>query len=313
MKKIFYFLFCIFLFVGCDHIVLRKDKSERVTFDKNISQGTYTLYMYEINYPKTQKDKIVFMSRFENFLKNRDEKGEQNINFILPKELYEDVESIINEDGIGIEKNFFKSASFIDENDKKIIDKETRNIKYPLNGGEIQKYLNKQYYYILSLVGREKEYKKDFFYTEFDKRIIINEYVKERENLKNILIEKKKDFLMLVENINDLENNEEDMVYLKEDNKNFEKNIINHKVETKQPILVLKSDDYKGYTVNGKSIIFFVGNGEEINYFRGYNFNVKIKEIDDFNYSNFVKDKKQIEVSTLLDRKKYVPRRPLEK
>lgn len=313
MKKIFYFLFCIFLFVGCDHIVLRKDKSERVTFEKNISQGTYTLYMYEINYPKTQKDKIVFMSRFENFLKNRDEKGEQNINFILPKELYEDVESIINEDGIGIEKNFFKSASFIDENDKKIIDKETRNIKYPLNGGEIQKYLNKQYYYILSLVGREKEYKKDFFYTEFDKRIIINEYVKERESLKNILMEKKKDFLMSVENINDLENNEEDMVYLKEDNKNFEKNVINHKVETKQPILVLKSDDYKGYTVNGKSIIFFVGNGEEINYFRGYNFNVKIKEIDDFNYSNFVKDKKQIEVSTLLDRKKYVPRRPLEK
>lgn len=313
MKKIFYFLFCIFLFVGCDHIVLRKDKSERVTFDKNISQGTYTLYMYEINYPKNQKDKIVFMSRFENFLKNRDEKGEQNINFILPKELYEDVESIINEDGIGIERTFFKSASFIDENDKKIIDKETRNIKYPLNGGEIQKYLNKQYYYILSLVGREKEYKKDFFYTEFDKRIIINEYVKERENLKNILMEKKKDFLMSVENINDLENNEEDMVYLKEDNKNFEKNIINHKVETKQPVLVMKSDDYKGYTVNGKSIIFFVGNGEEINYFRGYNFNVKIKEIDDFNYSNFVKDKKQIEVSTLLDRKKYVPRRPLEK
>lgn len=313
MKKIFYFLFCIFLFVGCDHIVLRKDKSERVTFEKNISQGTYTLYMYEINYPKNQKDKIVFMSRFENFLKNRDEKGEQNINFILPKELYEDVESVINEDGIGIERTFFKSASFIDENDKKIIDKETRNIKYPLNGGEIQKYLNKQYYYILSLVGREKEYKKDFFYTEFDKRIIINEYVKERENLKNILMEKKKDFLMSVENINDLENNEEDMVYLKEDNKNFEKNIINHKVETKQPILVLKSDDYKGYTVNGKSIIFFVGNGEEINYFRGYNFNVKIKEIDDFNYSNFVKDKKQIEVSTLLDRKKYVPRRPLEK
>lgn len=313
MKKIFYFLFCIFLFVGCDHIVLRKDKSERVTFDKNISQGTYTLYMYEINYPKNQKDKIVFMSRFENFLKNRDEKGEQNINFILPKELYEDVESVINEDGIGIERTFFKSASFIDENDKKIIDKETRNIKYPLNGGEIQKYLNKQYYYILSLVGREKEYKKDFFYTEFDKRIIINEYVKERENLKNILMEKKKDFLMSVENINDLENNEEDMVYLKEDNKNFEKNVINHKVETKQPVLVMKSDDYKGYTVNGKSIIFFNGNGEEINYFRGYNFNVKIKEIDDFNYSNFVKDKKQIEVSTLLDRKKYVPRRPLEK
>ena len=313
MKKIFYFLFCLFLFIGCDSVVLRKDKSERITFDSKLSQGTYTLYMYELDYPKKQEDKIIFMSKFENILKNKTEKIEQNINFILPKNLYEDVESVINDDGIGIERAFFKSASIINENDKKIINENVKSIKVPLDGGEIQKYLNKQYYYLLSLLGRKDEYKKDFFYTEYDKRKLMVEYIEKRRNLKNILLEKKKDFIVLIENINELENYKDDIVYLKEYDKNLENNIINQKINIDSPILIIESKNYKGYTVNGKSIVFFNGNGEEIDYFRGYNFNVKIKEIQNFNISNFVIDKKQIEVSTLLDRKKYIPKRPLEK
>lgn len=313
MKKIFYFLFCLFLFIGCDSVVLRKDKSERITFDSKLSQGTYILYMYELDYPEKQEDKIIFMSKFENFLKNKTEKIEQNINFILPKNLYEDIESVINDDGIGIERAFFKSASIINENDKKIINENVKSIKVPLDGGEIQKYLNKQYYYLLSLLGRKNEYKKNFFYTEYDKRKLMVEYIEKRKNLKNILLERKKDFIVLIENIDELENYKDDIVYLKEYNKNLENNIINQKINIDSPILIIESKNYKGYTVNGKSIVFFNGNGEEIDYFRGYNFNVKIKEIQNFNISNFVIDKKQIEVSTLLDRKKYIPKRPLEK
>ena len=313
MKKIFYFLFCLFLFIGCDSVVLRKDKSERITFDSKLSQGTYTLYMYELDYPEKQEDKIIFMSKFENFLKNKTEKIEQNINFILPKNLYEDIENVINDDGIGIERAFFKSASIINENDKKIITENVKSIKVPLDGGEIQKYLNKQYYYLLSLLGRKNEYKKDFFYTEYDKRKLVVEYIEKRKNLKNILLKKKKDFIVLIENIDELENYKNDIVYLKEYNKNLENNIINKKINIDFPILIIESKNYKGYTVKGKSIVFFNGNGEEIYYFRGYNFNIKIKEIENFNISNFVIDKKQIEVSTLLNRKKYIPKRPLEK
>ena len=312
MKKFIYFLLCLFLFTACDNIVLRKDKSERVTFEEKLPQGEYSIYMYEIKYPEKQEDKIIFMSKFENFLTNRVDGINRDVNFILPKSLYEDVENILANEGIGDEKSFFKPASFVDENDRKIIENETKFVKVPLDGGEIQKILNKQYYHILSLVGKEKEYKENFFYTEYDKRKITEEYIKERENLKKVLSEKKKDFLLLVENKEELENSGDKMVYLKKYDSVIENNAVNHKEDLSSPVVVIKSDKFKGYTLNGKSLIFFAGNGEEeLNYFRRYKFKVKVKQIENFNYSNFVIDDEQIEISVLLGRKKYVPKRPL--
>ena len=129
MKKLFYFLLCLFLFTACDNIVLRKDKSERVTFNETLPNGEYSLYMYEVKYPEKQEEKIAFMSEFENFLENGVEGYERDINFILPKALYEDVESVLADEGIGNERIFFKSASFINEEDKKIIDRETKSYK----------------------------------------------------------------------------------------------------------------------------------------------------------------------------------------
>ena len=313
MKKLFYFLLCLFLFTACDNIVLRKDKSERVTFNETLPNGEYSLYMYEVKYPEKQEEKIAFMSEFENFLENGVEGYERDINFILPKALYEDVESILADEGIGDERAFFKSASFIDEEDKKIIDRETKSVKTPMDGGEIQKYLNKQYYHILSLVGRENEYRENFFYTEYDKRKITSEYINRRENLKKVLSEKKKDFLVLAESKDELKNYEDDMVYLNEYDSRLEKSILEGKEILKSPVTVIKSDKYKGYVLNGNNLVFFDGNGkEEFNYFRRYNFNVKVKKIDNFNISNFITDDEQVETSVLLGRKKYVPKRPLE-
>ena len=313
MKKLFYFLLCLFLFTACDNIVLRKDKSERITFNETLPNGEYSIYMYEIKYPEKQKDKIAFMTKFENFLENGVEGYKRDINFILPKALYEDVESVLADEGIGDERAFFKSASFINEEDKKIIDRETKSVKTPMDGGEIQKYLNKQYYHILSLVGRENEYRENFFYTEYDKRKITSEYINRRENLKKVLSEKKKDFLVLAENKDELKNYEDDMVYLNEYDSRLEKSILEGKEILKSPVTVIKSDKYKGYVLNGNNLVFFDGNGkEEFNYFRRYNFNVKVKKIDNFNISNFITDDEQVEISVLLGRKKYVPKRPLE-
>lgn len=314
MKKIFYILLCLILFVGCDNVVLRKDKSERITFEKKVPQGEYTLYMYEIKYPEKQEEKIAFMSKFENFLRNKVEGINRDVNFIMPENLYEDINYILNDEGIGIERAFFKSSSFVGEEDKKIIDRETSFVKTPLNGGEIQKYLNKQYFYILSLVGKQKEYDENFFYTEYDKRTIISEYIEKRESLKEILSEKKKDFLVAVENKDFLEKYKDDMLYLKEHDEDLEEEIINRSFSVKSPLVVMDSYSYNGYTVCGNSIIFLAGdkeNNENINYFRRYKFNVVIKEISDFNYSNFALDENQLEVSVLLGRKKFVPRRPL--
>lgn len=313
MKKLFYFLLCLFLFTACDNIVLRKDKSERITFNETLPNGEYSICMYEIKYPEKQKDKIAFMTKFENFLENGVEGYKRDINFILPKALYEDVESVLADEGIGNERIFFKSASFINEEDKKIIDRETKSVKTPMDGGEIQKYLNKQYYHILSLVGRENEYRENFFYTEYDKRKITSEYINRRENLKKVLSEKKKDFLVLAENKDELKNYEDDMVYLNEYDSRLEKSILEGKEILKSPVTVIKSDKYKGYVLNGNNLVFFDGNGkEEFNYFRRYNFNVKVKKIDNFNISNFITDDEQVEISVLLGRKKYVPKRPLE-
>lgn len=313
MKKLFYFLLCLFLFTACDNIVLRKDKSERITFNETLPNGEYSIYMYEIKYPEKQKDKIAFMTKFENFLENGVEGYKRDINFILPKALYEDVESVLADEGIGNERIFFKSASFINEEDKKIIDRETKSVKTPMDGGEIQKYLNKQYYHILSLVGRENEYRENFFYTEYDKRKITSEYINRRENLKKVLSEKKKDFLVLAENKDELKNYEDDMVYLNEYDSRLEKSILEGKEILKSPVTVIKSNKYKGYVLNGNNLVFFDGNGkEEFNYFRRYNFNVKVKKIDNFNISNFITDDEQVEISVLLGRKKYVPKRPLE-
>ena len=313
MKKLFYFLLCLFLFTACDNIVLRKDKSERVTFNETLPNGEYSLYMYEVKYPEKQEEKIAFMSEFENFLENGVEGYKRDINFILPKALYKDVESVLADEGIGNERIFFKSASFINEEDKKIIDRETKSVKTPMDGGEIQKYLNKQYYHILSLAGRENEYRENFFYTEYDKRKITSEYINKRENLKKFLSEKKKDFLVLAENTDDLKNYEDDMVYLNEYDSRLEKSVLEGKEILKSPVTVIKSDKYKGYVLNGNNLVFFDGNGkEEFNYFRRYNFNVKVKKIDNFNISNFITDDEQVEISVLLGRKKYVPKRPLE-
>lgn len=269
--------------------------------------------MYEVKYPEKQEEKIAFMSEFENFLENGVEGYERDINFILPKALYEDVESILADEGIGDERAFFKSASFIDEEDKKIIDRETKSVKTPMDGGEIQKYLNKQYYHILSLAGRENEYRENFFYTEYDKRKITSEYINKRENLKKFLSEKKKNFLVLAENTGDLKNYEDDMVYLNEYDSRLEKSVLEGKEILKSPVTVIKSNKYKGYVLNGNNLVFFDGNGkEELNCFRRYNFNVKVKKIDNFNISNFITDNEQVEISVLLGRKKYVPKRPLE-
>lgn len=313
MKKLFYFLLCLFLFTACDNIVLRKDKSERITFNETLPNGEYSIYMYEIKYPEKQKDKIAFMTKFENFLENGVEGYKRDINFILSKDLYEDVESVLADEGIGNERIFFKSASFINEEDKKLIDRETKSVKTPMDGGEIQKYLNKQYYHILSLAGRENEYRENFFYTEYDKRKITSEYINRRENLKKILSEKKKDFLVLAESRDELKNYEDDMVYLNEYDSRLEKSILEGKEILKSPVTVIKSDKYKGYVLNGNNLVFFDGSGkEELNYFRRYNFNVKVKKIDNFNISNFITDDEQVEISVLLGRKKYVPKRPLE-
>ena len=309
MKKVVYFLICLILFTSCNKIVLRKDRNERVTFSKSFPQGEYNIYLYKLNYPDSQKEKLIFMSNFVKILESQSD----NKNYILSKKLYDDVNSVISRNGIGTEKAFFKSVSFIDNNDKKIINKLVRNIRVPKDSGEIQMFLNKQCYYLLSLLNREDEYLGDFYYTEFDKENLISEYTKDRKNMRDIFLTKKKNFLVALKNEEEIKNYKNDMIYLDNYSNKFVNNILDKKdIELNVPLILIDDYNYKGYTMNNETLVLFPEYGrEKLSYFIGYDFNVIIIKSDDLNGNFFVKDDKKLEISDLLNRRKYVPKRPL--
>lgn len=313
MKKIIYFLICLLLFTSCNNIVLRKDESERVSFNNSLTKGNYDIYIYEVVYPETQNEKLVFMNNFENLLKSKN-KSENKISFILPKNLYDDVISTINDGGIGDENSFIKSASSINNLDKININKKTRGIKVPEDTGDIQKYLNKQYYSLLKLLNRENEYNSNSYYTEFDKKKLSDEFLSKRKNLKKILLQNKDNFLIKLNNLKDLKNYRNDLIYLTNCNYSSLKNFLENEPTSISPLILINSDFYTGYTACKNSVILFNGYGrEEMSYFIGYNFETTIIKIDNINDYYFTNSNKQIEISTLLNRKKYTPKRPLDK
>lgn len=311
MKKILYLFICLILFTSCDNIVLRKDRNERVTFKKNIVQGKYNIYFYELNYPHNQNDKLSFIAHFQEIL---DKKAKGNINFILPKELYDDVESVMNDGGIGIEKSFFKDASFLTKEDLKNINSKARYVETPKNGGTIQENLNRQYYCILRLLQREDEYNKESYYTEYDKVTLAKEFISKRKQLKSTLLKNKNNFLVKITQNNDLKNYKNDMIYIENCDDTFVDNIVNNKKHISSPLMLLENSLYTGYTMNNNSLVLFGGYGRtKLNYFIGYEFETTIIRVNDLRDIYFIADDKSLEISTLLDRSKYTPKRPLSR
>lgn len=93
MKKIFYFLICLIIFTSCNNFVLRKDKSEKVIFDTPIEEGKYGIYVYELEYSNVQKEKLISIFKLGKFLKAELDKENNNLNFSLPKDFYDDIVS----------------------------------------------------------------------------------------------------------------------------------------------------------------------------------------------------------------------------
>ena len=186
----------------------------------------------------------------------------------------------------GIERAFFKSASYIDENNKKIIDRETKFVKTPQCRRDTN-ILTSSITIFFLLQESRKNIKEDFLYSEYDKRVLTSAYLDERKSLKEILGEKKKNFIAALDSAEELENYKSDKVYLKNSSQQFDDSLINGSAENIPPVLVLNSGKYTGYTVNKNSVVLFAGSGKErLNYFRRYDFTPVIKKIDNFNYSN---------------------------
>ena len=72
MKKIILIMLTIVLLSACNReIVLRKNQILATPFnEKSFPKGSYEVVLYKLNYPKTLKEKQVFLNEFNTLLKN---------------------------------------------------------------------------------------------------------------------------------------------------------------------------------------------------------------------------------------------------
>ncbi len=145
----------------------------------------------------------------------------------------------------------YLSLGFVDDLSKEDI-QFLNKLNVPLSNEltNIQKLLNMQYYLLLSITGNKDLYNSNFSYTEFDKTLILENLILERENLINSLNKIRKNFVY-----QDFIDKSNVPIYINSENLDL-KNIENY------PIVFLKSDDNSGFKVLEKTLILYVGNGK---------------------------------------------------
>ncbi|MEF9933191.1 MAG: hypothetical protein RR191_02205 [Cetobacterium sp.] len=266
MKKFLLLMSIFIILTGCSDIVLRKDLSTRIEFDSGLKHGNYELNFYKFKYPDTHEEKNHFFSQLESFY-NEAKKRDTKINLILDKELEEDVKSILNSSGLGLEKLAFKRSSdlSVEEMDKL---SEIVSIDTPLSGGIIQRDLNRQYYLLLKLQNKESNYNPDFYYTELDKEKIIGEMLEKRKNLKLTLEKNKENFVYE-------ESDGVSPVYIS----NF-KNVDSLK-DLKSKVIVVSNSKFNGTAFLDEKIVLFLGtSGSTVEMIRKFKFNNKLLEFN---------------------------------
>lgn len=183
-KKYLIILLLINLFniTQSDTIIKRKDSVQYVNFNKNYpTNEVNTINIYQINYPNSSKEKDKFLVDM-NALASKLLLNKSSINIIIPSDLLEDIQSIIEEETFISEKLYSKYAADLTDKDKNVIDNAI-NVGYPEDFGDIQEHLNKQVYYWLNYLGRAEEYDPEMYYSELDKSELIEELIKTRKNL----------------------------------------------------------------------------------------------------------------------------------
>jgi hypothetical protein len=181
------FILVIFL-LAMDNILLgqtiikRKDSVQYVSFPNEIKKNQINyLYLYKLKYPESSKEKDEFFKAI-NLVTSRIILDKKYINLIFPIDFIEDINRINKGIPFLTEELYSKYASDLTEEEQENLDMEI-GIEWPYDSGIIQGYLNKQYYYWLAYLGKEKEYNKDIDYTEFDKAEILEKILEKRKTL----------------------------------------------------------------------------------------------------------------------------------
>ena len=194
------FLLAMLLITGCQKLVARRDESQVVEFANKMSKGEYTLKIYRLDYPETPSERDIFYEKFS-VLMSKMVAHNKDINLIIPFELYQDIKNIGKRDVREVEKIYYKPASELTEEEKEFINSKI-DIKYPENAGIFQEYLNKQVYYWLNYLKREKEYDPSNYYTELDKMKMVEEIYENRKMISKTFEPIENDFIIEVNSSN---------------------------------------------------------------------------------------------------------------
>lgn len=194
------FLLAMLLITGCQKLVARRDESQVVEFANKMSKGEYTLKIYRLDYPETPSERDIFYEKFS-VLMSKMVAHNKDINLIIPFELYQDIKNIGKRDVREVEKIYYKPASELTEEEKEFINSKI-DIKYPENAGIFQEYLNKQVYYWLNYLKREKEYDPSNYYTELDKMKMVEEIFESRKMISKTFEPIENDFIIEVNSSN---------------------------------------------------------------------------------------------------------------
>lgn len=180
-KKII--IFPVLLSVMACSYVDRKDMNQKITFKSDaVVKGMNEISIYKIDI-KNEKDYQLLERYFTKALAN----NLQN-NYLIEKSLYDSLQ-LFGERKTDRDNNIYEKHSFdLTDSDKEILDKEI-DIRFELDSGINQKYLNKQVYYWLKKLGKENTFDADNYYSELDKELLIDEYVGKLANVSKIFLE----------------------------------------------------------------------------------------------------------------------------
>lgn len=187
--------------VACSYVD-RKDMNQKITFQSDsVVKGLNEITIYKIGI-KSEKDYQLLERYFTKSLAN----NTQN-NYLISKNLYDSLQQFggrKSRDNSVYEKHSFD----LTESDKEILDREIE-IKFELDSGINQKYLNKQVYYWLKKLEKENTFDADNYYSELDKELLIDEYIGKLSNVSKIFFESLNKNNLMIE----LKNREELLQY----------------------------------------------------------------------------------------------------
>ncbi len=311
MKRVIKSIILIAVFfaaTGCNHIVLRQDLYEKVAFEsEKIKPGKNIIELYSLKFPGEYFERIEYMKEFE-LVARQLLLEDRSLNLLVPREMYDTIESLKKEAVLPEERVYLKTASDLDGHEMAEIDKNI-DVYVTDRGGSIQGYLNKQVYFWMALSGKESEFIGENLYTELDKQRLVEEIRKSRKEFSKVLNNVKLQLVIKEEKPYSTKNMqlgplkptetssstdlpgwllaEKDPIYLKGlKNSDFDK-ISEKKIKFNSSFLILDSEKWTGYTVVDGNYIFFHGGSDIRGSYHRYDFEVKISEktVKDLIYS----------------------------